>query len=157
MASPSNQTNQSIFSELFLIQKLQWTDKIAHAVKRSTKALNAIRLIRKFLSHSELIKLVTSNFYSILFYNSEIWHIPSLKTTLKQTLLSASAKALRICIGYSDQSHSFINIHKLCSRTTPDQMMHYKMALCLFKLFNKDYNSIELASLNFNHILTGRQ
>ena len=34
--------------------KLQWADNIAHTLKRSTKALNAIRLIRKSFRHSEL-------------------------------------------------------------------------------------------------------
>ena len=44
----------------------------------------------------ELLNLLTSNIYSILYYNSEIWHLPSLKPTLKQKLLSASARALKV-------------------------------------------------------------
>ena len=36
-------------------------------------------------------------------------------------------------------------------------MMNYKLALSLFKLYNKDFNSIEFVNLNFNQILTGRQ
>ena len=31
------------------------------------------------------------------------------------------------------------------------------MAFCSFKLYNKDFNSIEFALLNFKQILTGRQ
>ena len=72
--------------------KLTWVDHISHAIKRSITALNAIRIIKRFFTKKELLSLVTSNFYSILYYNSEIWQIPTLKTTLKQSLLSTSAK-----------------------------------------------------------------
>ena len=78
--------------------KLQWPDHIAHAIKRSMKSLNAIKLIKKFFTRNELLRLVTSNFFSILYYNSEIWQLPTLKTILKQSLLSASAKALRVLL-----------------------------------------------------------
>ena len=52
---------------------------------------------------------------------------------------------------------SFINLHKSCIRATLDAMMNYKLALCLFKLYNSDFNTLEFAGLNCNQILTGRQ
>ena len=75
--------------------KMQWSDHISHAIKRSMKALNAIRLIRKFVMQRELLDLVTSNFYSILFYNSEIWHLPTIKSTLKKACLVHLEKHLK--------------------------------------------------------------
>ena len=33
----------------------------------------------------------------------------------------------------------------------------YKLALCLFKLYNTEFNELEFVGLNFNQILTGRQ
>ena len=137
--------------------KLQWSDHVSHAIKRSMTALNAIRLIRKFFTKKELLSLVTSNFYSILYYNSEIWHLPILKSTLKQNLLSASAKALRVCNGTIDYNMSFIDLHKVCDRATPEMYMKYKLALCLYKLYNIPFNPIEFQLLNYNQILTGRQ
>ena len=35
-------------------------------------------------------------------------------------------------------------------------MLLYKMALCLFKMYNENYNSIKFTQLNFNQVLTGR-
>ena len=35
--------------------------------------------------------------------------------------------------------------------------LKYKLALCLFKLYNVNFNSIEYAQLNFYQVLTGRQ
>ena len=42
-------------------------------------------------------ELMTWKFYSILYYNSEIWQIPTQKPYLKNLVLSASAKALQLC------------------------------------------------------------
>ena len=96
-------------------------------------------------------------FGSILNYNSEIWQLPTIKASLKQTLLSASAKALRVCIGFVDNNLSFLNLHNLCSKATPGMIMNYKLALCLYKLYNVEFDPFEFAVLNFNLILTGRQ
>ena len=56
-------------------QKLQWSDRVAHCIAKSNKALTAIRMIKRFFSTQELLQLITANFYSILYYNSEIWHL----------------------------------------------------------------------------------
>ena len=79
------------------------------------------------------------------------------KATLKQKLLSASAMALRVSIRHCDYSQSFINLHKMCDRATPESILKYKLALSLHKLYNMDYNSIEFAQLNYNQIFTSRQ
>ena len=137
--------------------KLQWTEHVAHAIKKSMKSLNAIRLIRKYFNQKELLELITSNFYSIMYYNSEIWHLPSLKGPLKQKLLSASAKALKVGLKFFNNEMSFVNIHRMGKRATPNELMLYKLALCLYKLYNQDFNSIEFASLNFNQVIMRRQ
>ena len=138
-------------------QKLQWSDHISHCIKKSSKALCAIRLISKFFNTQELLQLITSNFYSILYYNSEIWHLPSLKRVLKQKLLSSSAKAIKICAKFDTGDISFINIHKMYKRASPDNFLLYKHALALYKLFWSRDLSMEFIALNFNSIITSRQ
>ena len=69
----------------------------------------------------------------------------------------ARPKAFKVCMGYIGYELSFVNLHKMCKRATPEMMMNYKLALCLPKVYNKDLNSIELVLLNFNQILTGQQ
>ena len=76
--------------------KLNWSKHISKQIIKANKALYAIKMIKKYISQSEILTLFTSNFYSILYYNSEIWHIPMLKPELKQMLFAASAKALRL-------------------------------------------------------------
>ena len=53
--------------------KLQWTDQVAQSITKLKKSLHAIRLITKYLTKNETKQLLTSNFYSVLYYNCEIW------------------------------------------------------------------------------------
>ena len=110
-------------------QKLQWSDHIASCIAKSNRALSAIRLIRKFFTTKELLQLVTC-------YNSEIWHLQSLKVNLKQKLLSSSARAIKTCVKHCTRDVSFVNLHRTYNRATPDQFLLYKHALSLYKLIN---------------------
>ena len=101
--------------------------------------------------------LLTYNFYSIFYYNLEIWHIPSLNPNSKQLLMSASAKALRLCINDQTTVYSYIDMHKITNRATPSQMLLYKHAILLFKLYNTLNSTSDWVKLNFQQTLTSRQ
>ena len=137
--------------------KLQWTDQVALASSKALKAVSAIKLIKTFFSKQEILQLITSNVYSILYYNSEIWHLPSLKHNLKQKLLGVSAKAIKVSMYYPDPMISFIKIHEMNKRAPPETMLLYKLSIQLFKLYNQNEHSLEWVSLNLNQILTSRQ
>ena len=136
--------------------KLQWAPHISHAISRANTALCAIKLIKKYFSKLELLGLLTSNFYSILFYNSEIWHIPSLKGNLKRMILRESSKGIRSCLTHSDPGISFINLHKNNNRAVPDQYMKYKHSLLLYSLYNDKEFSLDWVSLNMQHQFMNR-
>ena len=102
--------------------KLNWNDHIAKAISKSNSALHCIRLIKHYINNEELAQLITSNFYSILYYNAEIWNIPTLSTTLQQRLLSVLASALKICTPSYHDRMSFLELHRINNRATPKQM-----------------------------------
>ena len=62
---------------LIFDSKLNWAKHIAIQINKANRALHAIKLIRKYFTKDEILALLTSNFYSILYYNSEVWHIPN--------------------------------------------------------------------------------
>ena len=64
---------------------------------------------------------------------------------------------LRVSTKVIDFYQSFNMLHMSCKRALPEMFMKYKLALCLYKLYNESFNSIEFAQLNFNQVLTGRQ
>ena len=76
------------------------------AIKKANNALSAIKLIKKYFNKTELLSIITANYYSRLYYNSEIWLLNSLHVRCKQLLLSASAKALKCCMYYPDPTLS---------------------------------------------------
>ena len=111
------------FYTLKIDSKLQWGSQVERALTLASKALNAIRLIQNYFNQNELIQLVSSNFYSVLYYNSKVWNLHTLKQSLKNSLLSASSKALILYLRnhfaskVDEQSfHSFIShqIHFTC-------------------------------------------
>ena len=108
----------------------------ANKINKANKALHAIKLIKKYFTQAEILTLITTNFFSILYYNSEVWHLPTLKPEIKQHLLSASANALKLAQHYPDRMESFINVHKSVKRATPEKILLFKHAVLLHKLFN---------------------
>ena len=88
-----------------------------------------------------------------------LWLTPSLSSESKQTILSLSANALRSCMMTNSSEISFENIHKICKKCTPSQIMSYQTALQLHKTINEvfEYCSSEHAALLNNIISTKRQ
>ena len=100
------------------------------------KSLHAIRLISKYLTKNEIKQLLTSNFYSALYYNCEIWMMPSLNQLLKQHLISVSANALKILNNVRDLEISYVNLHKIHKRALQTNMMKYRLSLQMYKIYN---------------------
>ena len=67
---------------------------------------------------------------------------------LKQHLLSASSSTLKIIMPYN-RDISFMNLHSMCKRATPSQIMNYKLALLAYKVFNDGYLQKEWIWSNF--------
>jgi hypothetical protein len=71
--------------------------------------------------------------------------------------LNNLCKALALCNRDNSRDHSYIALHRINKRATPDQMSIYKHALLLFKLYNCVDTTIDWVHLNFQQILTSRQ
>ena len=111
--------------------KLNWQIQAQNAVTKSAKSLQAIKIIKNHFTKDELMKLIIANYYSILFYNADIWLIPSLTHQTKTMLMSASANPLKVCYRMYDRTISFERLHKLMKRPTPKVLMEQKHALIL--------------------------
>ena len=136
--------------------KLTWANHVSKQINKANKALHAIKLIKKYFNQTEILTLLTSNFFSILYYNSEVWHLPSLKPQIKQLLLSASATALKLSQRKPDPMESFINIHLRSNRATPEKFLVYKHAILLHKLYNNHSPNLEWVDLHYKQTLNPR-
>ena len=136
--------------------KLTWAAQISNTIKKAKMALNAIKIIKKYFTLSEIKTLLTSNFFSILYYNSDIWHLPTLSPKLKQLLLSASANALKLCLPMQDPMTSFATIHTLAGRATPQQYCSFKHSILLHTIYNTNSPPLDWITLNFNQCFNSR-
>jgi hypothetical protein len=83
-----------------------------------------------------MLQLVTSNYFSVLYYNSEVWHLHSLKQFDKNQLLTASSKALMLATHYKYPMLCYKNLHQINNRCTPEMYCNYKLALLLLVIQN---------------------
>ena len=152
----TSKDNMNVLGVIF-DSKLTWSKHIANQVSKSSRALHTIKLIRKYFNKQEILAILTSNFYLILFYNLEVWHIPNLKPPLKQLILSASANALKLSQHKPDAYESFINVHKSCNRAHPDQILTFKHAILLHKLYNLQQPQADWIDINVNQVFNSSQ
>ena len=80
--------------------------------------------------------------------------MPSLSPVLKQQLLSASTRALKLLNNYSDLRISFDQQHKLQGRATPNEIMKYKLSI---QLYNGTQQNADWIDLNFQQNFNNRQ
>ena len=149
-------TNEMNVLGVLFDSKLTWANHVSKQINKANKALHAIKLIKKYFNSQEILTLLTSNFFSILYYNSEVWHLPSLKPQIKQLILSASANALKLSQKHPDQMESFLSIHLRAKRATPEKLMTYKHAILLHKLYNTQTPKLEWVDLHFKQTLNPR-
>ena len=116
----------------------------------------AIKRISRFFNKEERTMLITSLFYSKLYYGSEVWHLPERTTAQNKMIKFASANALRIITNEITIYHTHTEIHRMTNRALPDQMIQYKHALMMYKLFRQCTPDVEFINLNFQANLNQR-
>ena len=136
--------------------KLQWTNQITQAINKSKRALHGIRLIKKYLTKNEVKMLLTSNFYSILYYNCEIWLSRDLNVRNKQQLMAASANALKLLNNVTDLRTSYTSLHSLEKRATPMNFAKYRLAIQLYKIYNDLSSNEDWIDMNFQQNFNAR-
>jgi Golgi nucleoside diphosphatase len=93
-----------------------------------------------------------SNYFSILYYNSKVWHLESLKRNIYNKLLSALANAICVALNYPDQFISFTDLHKQVKRATPKVLNLYELFLLLYKTFNEAILETKWIGLNIKQV-----
>ena len=72
-------------------------------------------------------------------------------------ILSVSARALKLPQANVNYMQSFIDVHKHGKRALPGQMVSYKHAILLHKLYNEKMPESDWIALNFQQTTTQRQ
>jgi hypothetical protein len=70
------------------------------AIEKANKVKQALRIISRYFSPQEMVKLSTALFYFgvfLLYYGEKIWLSFALSANLKNKLWQTSSKMLKIC------------------------------------------------------------
>ena len=137
--------------------RLQWNEHVAQTIRKTNSALHCVKQIKYYFNPTELLQIITSNIYSILYYNSEIWNIPTLHSETKIKLMSMSANALKLCTPSYHDRMSYVDLHYINKRATPAQMCVYKHSLVLYKLLDTRTPIMDWIDLNFQQSFNGRE
>ena len=119
---------------VFFDSKLNWQTCIQMAFTKAHKALQAIKLISPYFNKTELMSLAISNYYSILYYNSHIWLLPSLSRQSKISLLCASSAPLKICCKSYHTLMSYECLHSILKRPLPQAITKHNHAQLPYKI-----------------------
>jgi hypothetical protein len=128
---------------------MNWDEQINNSIKNANRSLFALKVIKNYFHKNELKDLVTSLYFSQLFYGSEVWHLPDLSFLQMKKLKNASANALKICLHTVSPFITHTEIHKITKRSPPESYCKYKHAILIYKLFNNCVPALEYLHLNF--------
>jgi hypothetical protein len=128
---------------------LSWDEQINLSIRNANRSLFALKVIKKYFNKTELKDLVTSLYFSQLFYGSEVWHLPDLSFLQKKKLKNVSANTLKVCLFNVSPFASHTEIHNITKRSPPENYSMYKHAILIHKLFNNCIPANEHLHLNF--------
>jgi hypothetical protein len=137
---------------------LSWDDHVEYTLSRSRHIIPRLKHLRKWLTTEELLKLVTSQYNSIVFYCSPVW-IGSLTSTSWRRINSAHYRALRAVFGDFKNQIKRSELDKMSKRATPTEWAQYSIASTVIKLYNTSDTNIGQAlrnSVYINDRLPGR-
>ena len=95
----------------------------------------------RWLNNDELLKLVTSQYFSILFYAAPLW-MGSLTCNLWKRINSAHYRALRAAIGDYKSTRKRSIIDQETKRAPPSKWAHYIVCSTVIKLYNQSDTNI---------------
>jgi hypothetical protein len=133
---------------------LVWVHK--QLCENSKRVFHAIKEIRPNFTKDELKTVITSYFFSILYYNSKIWHLQNLSFLAKKRLLSASALSLKLCTPNYDRSTSNLDLDHISKRATPSKFIKYKLSILFYKIYRSNKLTTNLINLNYLNLLLSR-
>jgi hypothetical protein len=117
---------------------LRWNSQMENAIKSSRKSSHGLKYLKRYFTEDELVTVVKSQIYSLIYYNCEVWLIPSVNKQLKKRLKSAITGCLRNAFGLWDWPINSNDIHEICGIATMEQWSNYVHARSLHKIIKHE-------------------
>ena len=128
--------------------RLTWDSHVDHCITRARKSQHVLRTVRSFFTEKEMANIITSIYYSKLYYGSQVWLLPDLKDRHFKRLYSESGRALKLV----DNSLSYRQLHKQFCRATPRIYSLYLTSTLLHRYLSDEMCAEQ--KLDINMIVT---
>ncbi len=115
---------------------LSWAKHINHAIAKSNHTIKRIKFLSKWLDKKDLLQLVTTQYFPIVFYSAPLW-AGCLDYSSMRRLNSAHYRAIRAALRIHEiRSKSRKQLDEISSRATPMQWLNYSLASTVIRLYN---------------------
>jgi len=112
---------------------LRWEAQVKSIVSKCRSKLSALKRIRNKFSMDQFLKILTSQYFSQLYYCAPLWLNSETRWNLKRIINSAHYKGLRIATRNFKTKKSRPQLDKECKRATPTQWGCYAVASLVIK------------------------
>ncbi len=125
--------------------RLNWEAQLKRTLKTCQRFKPALRALKQKLTKREFLQVVTSHYFSKLYYCSEMW-FPVMSAKFKKQIASAHFYPLRLSVNDYYKRLSRFHLCKITKRASPDELSDFKVAkmmisisnnACPFALFNE--------------------
>jgi hypothetical protein len=121
---------------IYFSDDLSWKKHIEIAIQKSNHTIRRIRFLAKWLQKSQLLQLVTSQYFPVIFYSSQVWS-ESLDANSWKRINSAHYRAIRAALKvYNIRLFGRQELDAMSKRATPKQWTRYSLASAVIKLYN---------------------
>jgi len=83
----------------------------------------------------QFLKIVTAQYYSVLYYGSVVWLNSTTKSSLKSLINTAHFKPLRLAMNDFHKKIKRDDLSRLCKRANPIDWVRYSLASLVFKIY----------------------
>jgi len=127
---------------MYVSHDLSWNKHVNYALAKSSNLVRRVHFLSKWLTKDELVRLVTTQYYPIIFYGSALW-IGCLDSKSWKRINSGHYRALRAALrDYKKRKRRIIDQES--KRATPAEWSRYTLASTVIRLFNKSDTNIAI-------------
>jgi hypothetical protein len=113
---------------------LSWQAHVESNIKAASWKLAVLRKIRNKFTFKQFTQILTSQFFSKLYYCSQVWLTSATKRKLWNSINSIHYRAVRVAVHDHKQRINREKLDLKCSRASPKQWSKYAIANTVIKV-----------------------
>ncbi len=122
--------------------KLTWEKHVRQTVAKSSAKLSVLQKLRKFYTQKQFIQILTSQFFSNLYYCSQAWLRSATSKKLGKLVSSVHYRALRVSLNEFRPKTNREKIDLLCKRASPKQWSTYSISSIVINCIHNEKPTI---------------